>query len=144
MLDFSLFHHYQGSEPISIPIVFIFIYILHTRIFAYCSIVKLVLILLFIYVHLCCTQGGQRDVSSVDTVPDPRGRTVRQEVEITVVRGLGQSSSTSCVLSPALRECCCSVAPSAPLGARMTTSVWWGTCASHRVVSQVYAMFRSQ
>lgn len=94
VLGFSLCHHYQGRECIYTNsfylhiYVYIYVCVLCTHVCANHSIVKLVLILLFIYMCLSCTQEGQR---CVNTVPDPRGRTVRQEVKVTVEKGLGQS-----------------------------------------------------
>lgn len=84
--------------------------------------------------------------ASINTVPDPRGRTVRQEVELTVDRGLGQSRAHP--VSPVMSECCYSDAPSPSLSAYLRTSLWWRpvhlTEWEEPVVSQVCTMFRAQ
>jgi hypothetical protein len=102
----------------------------------------------------CCEEEFLRTSrllsANVNTVPDPRGRTMRQEVEITVHRGLGQSCSTPYALNPVMRECCYSAAlPHPSVLACMMTSVWWRTCVhptqwDEPVVNQVCPMFRPQ
>lgn len=130
LLDFLflLFHPHQGSEPISITIVsYLHIYIHNahvTFIFAYCSIVEHVFILIFLCVSVCA-QESQRSVSSVSTVPETRGRTLRQEVEMHCGgRTVAEQQHTLCPgMAAVLPQCCFSTS----LSARITTSVLWKT-----------------